>query len=205
MIITQDRPVSGRSRKTTVAWIITEALGPVVQIVALLLIVGVHESSSVWQGLAYGAIAAVFAGLIPYAIVLTGVRLGRLGDRHVYERAERPAMMLLALCSVTFGLWFMHTLDAPRGLFALVAAMVAGLATTLTITLWWKISIHTAVAAGSAVTLSTNFGPWGLAWLPVVVLIAWSRVATGAHTPRQTVIGAMIGACATVVVTAAMT
>jgi hypothetical protein len=172
MTLTSTPPEQRRDLRTTIAWLITEALGPVVQIVALLLVVGVHESSSAARGLTYGAIAAVFAGLIPYAIVLTGVRLGHLGDRHIYERAERPVMMLLALASVTIGLWLMYTLAAPRTVFALVAAMVVGLTTALVITIRWKGSLHTAISAGTTGHNIPHF------WLNAV------RIHAGGHATR---------------------
>ncbi|MEO3855696.1 phosphatase PAP2 family protein [Acrocarpospora sp. B8E8] len=67
------------------------------------------------------------------------------------------------------------------------------------ITFWWKISFHTAVAAGSVVMLA-----WLLPPAPVyavgaalVMVIAWSRVTLGDHTPAQTAAGVLAGGAAT--------
>jgi hypothetical protein len=49
--------------------------------------------------------------------------------------------------------------------------MLTGLAVSLLITLWWKVSIHAAVAAGAAVVLALVFGPALLALAPLVGLI----------------------------------
>jgi membrane-associated phospholipid phosphatase len=86
------------------------------------------------------------------------------------------------------------TLDAPRELTALVVAMVAGLGVAVLITHWWKISIHTAVAAGTIVVLCLVFGPWLLVGSGLVALIAWSRVELHEHTVAQVLGGMPFGA-----------
>ena len=87
------------------------------------------------------------AGL-PYAALLVGVRRGRFEDRHVRERAQRPALLAFTLASVAMGLVALRLLQAPRELFALMAAMVAGMAITLLVSTVWKISIHASCVAG---------------------------------------------------------
>jgi membrane-associated phospholipid phosphatase len=72
--------------------------------------------------------------------------------------------------------------------------MVAGLGVTVLITHWWKISVHTAVAAGTVVVLSLVFGPWLLFLWAVVALIAWSRVELRDHTVGQVLGGMPFGA-----------
>jgi membrane-associated phospholipid phosphatase len=61
------------------------------------------------------------------------------------------------------------------------------------VTHWWKISLHSAVAGGAAAMLFLLYGPLSLVLVPVVVLIAWSRVAVGDHTVAQVIAGAVIG------------
>jgi hypothetical protein len=41
---------------------------------------------------------------LPYAIMLVGIRRGRLSDRHLSLRAQRPVMMIIGLASVSVGL-----------------------------------------------------------------------------------------------------
>jgi membrane-associated phospholipid phosphatase len=84
-------------------------------------------------------------------------------------------------------------LDAPRQLVALVVAMLAGLAATLVVTLWWKLSLHTAAAGGTVAILALTFGPTLTLALPVVAVVAWSRVRLGDHTPAQTLASAALG------------
>ena len=182
-----------RSRSERFAHLISELFSPVYQVFFMLLVVGIH-SAGLAQGLLLGAVAALFAGGIPYLILATGVRRGRFTDMHLSRREERPIMMAIGLASVAVGLGLMALLDAPRELFALVGAMVAGVAVALLISSFWKISIHTSVTAGSATILAIVFGPWALLLGSVVAAVAWARVRLGAHTVSQVLVGAAVGA-----------
>ena len=175
------------------ARLVTEVMSPVVLIVVVTLIVAVHSAGAV-RGLALGLIAFFFAGGLPYGLVLIGVRRGQLTDHHVSRREQRPRVMAVALASVAAGLLVLHWLDAPRALFALVAAMVAGLVVALAVTSFWKISIHAAAAAGTVASLAILVSPWWLFLAPVVVLTGWARVVIRDHTPAQVSVGAIVGA-----------
>jgi membrane-associated phospholipid phosphatase len=175
------------------ARLVTEAMSPVVLIVFVTLIVAVH-SAGVVRGLALGLVAIFFAGGLPYGLVLIGVRRGQLTDHHVSRREQRPRMMALALASVAVGLLVLRWLDAPRDLFALMAAMVAGLVVALAITSYWKISIHAAAAAGTVASLVMLVSLWWLLLVPFVVLTGWARVVIRDHTPAQVSVGAIVGA-----------
>lgn len=185
--------LSQRDTRRRMARLVTEVMSPVVLIVVVTLIVSVHSAGAV-RGLALGLVAIFFAGGLPYGLVLVGVRRGVLTDHHVSRREQRPKMMAIALASVVVGLLVLHWLDAPRALFALVVAMVAGLAVALAITSFWKISIHAASAAGTVACLAILVSPWWLLLAPLVVLTGWARVEIRDHTPVQVSVGAIVGA-----------
>jgi len=103
-------------------------------------------------------------------------------------------MLAIALASVVCGLLVLLWLDAPRALFALMAAMVAGLAVSLAISSFWKISIHAASAAGTVASLAILVSPWWLLAAPLVVVTGWARVEIRDHTPVQVFVGAIVGA-----------
>jgi membrane-associated phospholipid phosphatase len=175
------------------ASLVTEAMSPIVLIVIVTLIVAVHSVGAV-RGLVLGLVAVFFAGGLPYGLVLIGVRRGQFTDHHISRREQRPAMMGIALASLVVGLLVLRWLDAPRALFSLVAAMVAGLAVALAITWYWKISIHAAAAAGTVASLAILVSPWWLLLVPLVVLTGWARVVVRDHTPAQVSVGAIVGA-----------
>lgn len=172
---------------------LTEVLAPAILVVALLFAVALHASPTLAQGLLYGSVTAFFAGGLPYAVLLLGIRRGHLGDRHIRERSQRPVIMVIGLVSVTVGLLLTWWLGAPRALFALVAAMVAGVVVSLAITVFWKISIHTATAAGTVAVLILEFGPALWIGLVLVTALAWARVVLRDHTPAQVSAGALVG------------
>jgi membrane-associated phospholipid phosphatase len=179
-----------------VARVVTEALTPAVLVAGICVAVAWQSGSVGW-----GIVSAVFASGVPVAYIVRGIRTGRFTDHHVTVREHRPAVIVAAAASVVVGLAVMVLLDAPRDLVALVVAMLAGLVLTFAVTRWWgKVSIHTAVAAGTATTLVLVFGPWLLLAWPFVGVIAWSRVALHEHTVAQTVVGVVLGAVAAGVV-----
>jgi membrane-associated phospholipid phosphatase len=178
------------------ARLVTEVMSPAVPVVAVIFIVAV-DSAGAGRGLVLGLVAAFFAAGFPYGLVLIGVRRGRLTDHHISRREQRPRMMAISLASLAAGLLLLLWLDAPRALFALVASMVAGLALTLAVTSFWKISIHCAAAAGTVASLVILVSPWWLLLVPLVVLIGWARVEIRDHTPVQVVVGSVVGAAVT--------
>lgn len=177
-----------------VARLVTEVLAPAPIVAALLLVVAWRSAPTTTEAMAWGLLAALFASLLPFLFILRGVWRGRLSDHHVGVRAQRPIPLLVGVVSVLIGLGLLVAWRAPRDLVALVGAMTVGLVVSLLVTLGWKMSIHTAVAAGAAVILVLVFGPPLLALSPVVGLIGWSRVEIGDHTPAQVAIGAVLGA-----------
>lgn len=144
--------------RTGLARAVTELLAPANLAVAQLLLVGWHGTPGP-TGLGWGLLAATFCGLLPYGVVIAGVRRRRWTDRHLRVRQQRPVPFLAGIASVLAGLAMLLALDAPRQLVALVAAMLAGLAATLVVTLWWKLSVHTAAAGGTVAILALTFGP----------------------------------------------
>jgi hypothetical protein len=187
------RPVSTLTAdRTHLARGVTELLAPAHLAVAQLLLVSWHRSPGL-AGLGWGLLTATFCGLIPYGIVIAGVRRRRWTDRHVRIRQQRPVPFLAAIASFLAGLALLVALGAPRQLVALVVAMLTCLAATLLVTLWWKLSLHTVAASGTVAVLVLTFGPLLIVAVPVVGLVAWSRIRLDDHTLAQTLAGAALG------------
>jgi len=173
---------------------ITEVLAPAHLVIGLLVVVGAASHESPALGALWGLAAALFVGVLPYAGVLLAVRHGKLSSRHIPRRVHRLAPIVLTAASVTVGVALLVLLGAPRDLVALVVAMLGGLAATGLVTTVWKISMHTAVAAGTSVILALVFGPWLLFTLALPVAVGWSRVHLHAHTRAQVIVGGALGA-----------
>ncbi|MFD4945633.1 hypothetical protein ACFWNT_24645 [Streptomyces sp. NPDC058409] len=180
------------------ARVITDALAPAYLVMGILLVVGWHSTND-WAGLGWGLLAALFCGGIPFAVILLGVKLGHWTDKHVKVRSQRAIPLSATMASVLLGISLLVVFDAPREVFALVTAMLVGLAATMAVTVWWKVSVHTAVAGGVVVILIQVYG---LVLCPLVLAVAaigWSRVALRDHTTAQTIAGAALGAAAAAV------
>ncbi len=191
--------VGRRTVGDRVALVFTEVLSPAVLVAVVLFAVAWDSAESPMSALVMGVIAAAAASFLPIAYILRGVRRGAWTDRHVGERAQRTLPMLVCLGSTASGTLALAAVGAPRDLLALIACMAAALvvATPITSLARWKISIHSLVAAGTAVTFTVVFG-WALLFTwPLAGAVGWSRVRLGDHTQAQVLAGAVVGACAT--------
>ena len=177
-----------------VARVVSEVLAPIVVIPLVTIVVSVHSADTLLRGLGFAAVAVFFAAGLPYLALLAGVRRGRFADRQVRVRAQRPALLAFTLASVVAGLVALQMLQAPRDLFALMAAMVAGMAITLLVSNFWKISIHTSCVAGviASLALLVDASAWWLS--PLVVLTGWSRTLLRDHSIAQVAVGTIVGA-----------
>ncbi|MBM2614365.1 phosphoesterase PA-phosphatase [Actinoplanes sp. LDG1-06] len=179
---------------TTFARVITEVLAPGVLVAVLLLVVGFHAGSQPGVSRWWGAPAALFAAGIPMAYVVRGVRRGRLTSVHIPEREHRRGPLIFGMVSVAIGTAVLVALGAPRELLALLAAGITGLVVFALVTAFWKMSIHSGVAAGTVAVLVAIHGPVALIGVPVALLVGWSRLVLSAHTVAQVVAGTLVGA-----------
>ncbi|MFE7561340.1 hypothetical protein [Kitasatospora sp. NPDC057500] len=194
---------------------VTEVLAPVplvsallviaLLVIALLLLVGAHAADG-WSGAGWGLLAALFCGVVPLGVIALGVRRGALTGKHVRERRQRVLPTGARLLSVVTGVALPYLLGAPAEVGALMVAMPVGLVAAPAVTVWWvwwQISVHNAVAGGTATVLLLALGPASPAPVPATaslpVAAGWSRPVLRAHAPAQVVAGtALGGACALV-------
>lgn len=166
-------------------------------IIVTTLAVGWHADGA--AGLGWGAVAALFAGVIPMVFIGRGVRRGHWADRYVGAKRARLIVLGFIIASVAIGLALLVGLGAPGELSGYVACMLASVAVLAAITTVWKISIHCAVASGSVTILALLFGPGLIPAYLLVALTAWSRVVVKDHTLAQVIGGSILGAAAAIV------
>ncbi len=188
----REERVSGRSPAQWVSYL----LEPKNWIIATTLAVGWHAAGP--AGLAWGAVAALFAGVLPMMFINRGVRHGQWADRYV--GAKRPRLIVLAfiIASVATGLALLIGLGAPGELSGYLACMLGSVAVLAAITTVWKVSIHCAVAAGSVTILTLLYGSWVAPAYLLVALTAWSRVLLEDHTTAQVIAGSLLGVAAAI-------
>jgi hypothetical protein len=182
-----------QARPSSAARGIAAALTPANLVLALLAYASLRHAGA-QSGLFWFALTAVFVVLVPYLILGWALRTGRVDDRQVVRRSQRPALLAAAATSVALAVALLVVLDAPAPLTALVVAMLAGLMVMATISLALKASMHLAVAAGAATILAVDGATplAGLAFLTLPVL-GWARWREGRHSVVQLAAGAALG------------
>jgi PAP2 superfamily len=184
-------------RNTSAPERVSYLLEPKNWIIATTLAVGWHSDGA--AGLAWGAVAALFAGVLPTVFISRGVRRGQWSDRYVGAKRPRLIVLSFLIASVAIGLALLVGFGAPGELSGYIACMLGSVAVLAAITTFWKISIHCAVASGSVTILTLLFGPWLAPAYLLVALTAWSRVVLKDHTAAQVIAGSVLGAAAAVV------
>jgi membrane-associated phospholipid phosphatase len=185
--------VSSRSSAERISYL----LEPKNWIIVTTLAVGWHADGA--AGLAWGALAALFAGVLPMVFISRGVRDGRWDDRYVGAKRARLIVLTFIIASVAAGLALLIGLGAPGELTGYFGCMLGSVAVLAAITTVWKISIHCAVAAGSVTIIALLLGPWAAPAYLLVALTAWSRVVLKDHTTLQVVAGSLLGVAAALV------
>lgn len=181
-------------RRPVQAWaarVITELGAPWMINIITSVVAGLVVHALIW-----GLFVAVITGVIPMLVILTGVQRGIASDHHVTEVRDRRWVIPAILGIVSVGLVIEIARGAPRDL---IAWTIAGLVVLvgvgiITVAGGWKVSVHTAVGAGTTVLLAFIASPWFLLALPLTAVIGWSRVWLGDHTRGQVIIGSLLGA-----------
>jgi membrane-associated phospholipid phosphatase len=184
------------TRRSAAQWV-TYLFEPKNWIVATVVAVGWRADGV--AGLGWGLLAAFFAAVLPTLFITRGIARGHWDDRNVGARRPRLIVLAFILASITAGLAVLSVFGAPPELTWYFGCMLGSVAMLAAITTVWKISIHCAVASGSATILSLLFGPPLMLTYSLVALTAWSRVELKDHTTAQVIAGAVLGAIAAVV------
>lgn len=192
--MTDGRALRASAASPRWANLVTEWLAPAPTVALLLLAVAWASTDSLGAALGWGLLSGLFASALPFAYIVVGVRRQRLTDHHIGRREQRAVPLLVGITSVIGGLALLRVLGAPQQLVALVVAMLAGLVATVLVTVVWKISVHSAVTAGSAVIVVQVFAVPPLVVALIVALVASARVASRDHTVAQVAAGAAMGA-----------
>jgi hypothetical protein len=176
------------------ARVITEVLAPWVIVLLLPLAVSWQATHSLGPMILWGLLVSLTSSILPMGVIVWGARTGRWDGHHVRNRAGRLVPFLALISFSLVGLALLMVFGAPWLLTALDLSMIASLLVTGAITVRWKISLHTTVAASAVVVLATTYDPILWALSPLVAAIGWSRAQIRDHTTAHVIVGAIVGA-----------
>jgi membrane-associated phospholipid phosphatase len=148
------------------------------------------------------SLAVIHVGLtvaLPMAFLVWLLARGIVSDLDVQHREERVWPMLAALGGAAASLTVLHLGATPPLLFGLSLATFFQLLLVLTITMYWKISVHTTAAASFAVLVYSLAGAKTLPLVGLILLVAWARMRLKRHTLAQAIAGAMLGSLTTMI------
>jgi len=176
--------------KDLVARALTEIAAPWTVNIASCLILGFAIGHPGW-----GAFVALFAGVLPMALIVWGMVRDRIGNHHVTEHSERHGLIGAILVLVLVALVVQLVAQGPKEMIALTCA---GLLTLVGIGIWTsgvgvKASVHMGVWCGVVAVLTVALSPWWWTGLVLAPAIAWSRMRLKHHSRKEIAVGAGTG------------
>jgi membrane-associated phospholipid phosphatase len=162
---------------------------PAVAGIGMLWAAAIHPAPQRW-----GCAAAyiVLAICVPLLVLFGLLYRGRVSDLDVTQRHERLIPFITALGGAAVACGYLYYIEAPQLLLRFAIAHTAVMTLVFLITLYWKISVHSAGIAGVATFFSSVIGFPLIAFAPVL-LVGWSRVYLGRHTVGQVCAGGVLG------------
>ena len=175
-------------------------LNPIILSLAFVVLLSFQSTSSTSDGLKWSLLLVGVTVLPVSLVILYLVHKDKLEGIFIKVRQQRNLIYLLAsLCTVACCV-ILFSLQAPMVLFATTVAALSATLVFMLINFTWKISLHTAFAAGSVTILILLYGTTGAFSAVLVPPIAWSRIELKYHSLGQTVAGALLSALIVIVV-----
>ncbi len=144
------------------------------------------------QGLGWLVTISPFLIFIPIIFFIISYKLGWISDLDLSRRDERPTFLFVFITMLLVSSIVLYLIKVPTRIFIYAFSGLVMTLVTSIITLFWKISFHTAVTT-SVVTAIIILG--GLKFWPFFILIpiiGWARVCLKKHTFWQVTGGAVV-------------
>lgn len=177
----------------TIAKRLGQVLNPFALFTALFALVAAFTAASWQAAMLYMAMELIAAGSV-VASLMHRTAAKTASDFWLKVREERKVPALVLLASATALQIALIVFGAPRELVFLMGSMLGTALVLALVTLVWKASAHSAVAAHAAVWGVAVLGVGGLAFVVTVPVVMWARVMQNRHTPAQVVAGAAAAA-----------
>ncbi len=186
--------------KTALAEIISWVFFPPLVATVFFVFLIFWYSADFSQGLRWIVAISPFLIFLPLIFFAVSYKFGWVSDIDFTDRRERPAFLFAFIASLAIGATISYFLHVPLKFFVYLFSGMILLIASAVISLYWKISLHTAVTS-SVVTAVVILG--GAEFLPLyltVPVIGWARVHLKKHTVSQTIGGALLAFVITIVI-----
>jgi hypothetical protein len=176
----------------TVARTISIVLHPFVTIVIMVVVIGLLRGSLTSMVSAVAALATI--AILPVAVlILYKVVTGEWTTVDASRRPDRPALYAVSIAAA-LGLILYMTINRGRSVFMPGAVGTLGLLLfAWIVNRWVKLSLHMALAAMATTVLIASRSAAGWVLLALLPALAWSRLELKRHTPKELLVGAILG------------
>lgn len=157
-------------------------------------------SQDLSQGLKWLVTISPFLIFFPLAVFLFAYKFGWVSDFDITKRDERPILLFVMIGALIIASAILYYLRVPMQFFVYAFSGLVLTVITAIITLYWKVSYHSAIVA-SVVTAINILG--GLTFWPfflLIPLVCWARVTIKKHTLWQVIGGALISIAVTTMI-----
>jgi len=180
--------------KRRFAHLTSTILNPFIVSLAVVVFLSFQSTSSVGDGLKWSLLLIGFTVLPIFLVILYLVHKDKIDGIFIKVRQQRHQIYLIAIMCTVACCVILFSLNAPLVLVATMVAALSAILIFMLINFTWKISLHTAFAAGSVTVLVITYGATGALAAVLVPPIAWSRIELKYHSLTQTAAGALLSA-----------
>ena len=152
-----------------------------------------YEHGSPLHRLLVWLVAVLCSGMLQMAYVLMLRSRGSVTAYDVPERLQRTKPYFVSAGISFAGMMILLLLHASVFLWSLLWCYSINTLITAAINSRWKISAHLMGLTGPVTALHPVIGMGVLWFVPVVIVLGWSRIRLEAHTPAQVCAGAIAG------------
>ncbi len=175
-------------------------LNPLLLGMVMIVLLSFASTSSTSDAIKWALISIALTVLPVFLVIIYLVWHGKLDAIFINIREQRTKIYLLGGICTIIGFTTLNLLRAPS---MLVSAFTTGLSITaifMFINLWWKISLHTALASALATILLILYGRIAIVTVALIPLTGWARIELKSHSIAQVATGALLAALIVIVV-----
>lgn len=137
--------------------------------------------------------ALIFGFILHVILFLYFRKKGKLVDLDASIKEERTIPFLISVLIYAAGLLILLFAEAAPVSIAFWFCYISNTLLVVIINKLWKISVHSMGAAGPLAALFFAAGDPALYFIPLVLLVGWSRIRLKCHTPAQVAAGLLFG------------
>ena len=175
-----------------IAFGVSAVFSPYITATVFIVLITYFYAQSLSQFLPWVLTFLFFAVIVPGMYLLWLIEIKKITDIHIAERKDRKWPFLVGGISALIGAMVLICLGAAKPVQVIGVTYAVNALAVAFVTLFWKISIHTALFSAVATISVIIFGPFYF-WLYLLLIpLIWSRIHRGRHTILQTLAGALM-------------